>query len=924
MLFFQIFLFELIQTLKTLIKNRNLQYDYYYNTTEGKYKPCYNLCKGCIGDYIEEKNEMNCRNCIDNYYLIRNTTNCINETYASENHYLAIRENDKIKFFVGCYFSCNSCSGIYDENTKSHNCISCNNNFYFLNNSKNCYDETFLNEGYYIKNNIIYPCKYNCLTCFDEGTSINDQKCDSCLNYFYLDDNNNCVRTCPKYLYEYNGFCYYSCPQNFFKDIKNKKCLNQCPENTIINYEDKSCYNQFDFNNIELNNLNDYIDDLLLYFNDPEYIIKKDDFYIQIYDINIEEETKKKSNEEKISYIDFNECENKLKEYYNITEIIIMKIDSKNPNLITNKVDYFLYDYNGNELNISICEEKSIKIYSPIVNLNSINLNELIELNNLGYDIFNAEDEFYNNICTRFSSQNNTDVTLKDRRKNYYPNISLCNENCNYEGIDYDNLIVKCNCETKNKKTLKESTFDHDIKLNVNNVKNVFKDNLFNSNIQVVKCTKLIFNKKYIFKNYGFWIISSFIFIEIILFIFYCKIGNKPIKNYMQLFIPKNNPPKILSSSNTESNEDFQITEKINLNENKLENNKTNNNNTENDYLESNHTENNNLENHNNNSNNHIDNIYSQTRENFIILNQNNIQTEKSDIEEKYNKNINMKISTPIKIKVNSSNSMDKYLHSKNNSIYSDVVMLKDNDKNINKKTKKKKKSKNENYSIEDFLDFSYEESLKKDKRTFIKIYWNYLQLQHIILNTFFLESYLELRIIKIYFLIFSFGLEFTLNALFYTDKYISDLYYNNGVLNFFSNLPKAIYSFLVSILINFFLVKLSNSKNEFKNILSRNYSKEDFNLIIQREFKCLQKKLIIFYLVTSILFLFFWYYSNAFCAVYYNSQKFWALAGLETFIFNLITPFIFCIFISSLRFFSLKYQFQFLYQIEQIINLFI
>ena len=98
--------------------------------------------------------------------------------------------------------------------------------------------------------------------------------------------------------------------------------------------------------------------------------------------------------------------------------------------------------------------------------------------------------------------------------------------------------------------------------------------------------------------------------------------------------------------------------------------------------------------------------------------------------------------------------------HSKNNSIYSDVVMLKDNDKNINKKTKEKKKSKTENYSIEDFLDFSYEESLKKDKRTFIKIYWNYLELQHIILNTFFLESYLELRIIKIYFLIFSFGLE--------------------------------------------------------------------------------------------------------------------------------------------------------------------
>ena len=44
---------------------------------------------------------------------------------------------------------------------------------------------------------------------------------------------------------------------------------------------------------------------------------------------------------------------------------------------------------------------------------------------------------FYNDLCTRFSSKNGTDVILKDRRIDYYPNISLCDDECEYNGIDY-------------------------------------------------------------------------------------------------------------------------------------------------------------------------------------------------------------------------------------------------------------------------------------------------------------------------------------------------------------------------------------------------------------------------------------------------------------------------------------------------------
>jgi hypothetical protein len=44
---------------------------------------------------------------------------------------------------------------------------------------------------------------------------------------------------------------------------------------------------------------------------------------------------------------------------------------------------------------------------------------------------------FYNDLCTRFSPKNGTDVILKDRRDNYYHNISLCDTECEYNGIDY-------------------------------------------------------------------------------------------------------------------------------------------------------------------------------------------------------------------------------------------------------------------------------------------------------------------------------------------------------------------------------------------------------------------------------------------------------------------------------------------------------
>ncbi len=113
-----------------------------------------------------------------------------------------------------------------------------------------------------------------------------------------------------------------------------------------------------------------------------------------------------------------------------------------------------------------------------------------------------------------------------------------------------------------------------------------------------------------------------------------------------------------------------------------------------------------------------------------------------------------------------------------------------------------------------------YEEAIIYDKRSYIKMYWSSLVDSQIILDTFFTDSNLNLFIIKLSFFVSIFEINFFLNALFYTDEYISDAYHNNGVLDFVSGLPKSFYSFLLTLLLTSLLKILSNSKDELMKII--------------------------------------------------------------------------------------------------------
>ena len=140
-------------------------------------------------------------------------------------------------------------------------------------------------------------------------------------------------------------------------------------------------------------------------------------------------------------------------------------------------------------------------------------------------------------------------------------------------------------------------------------------------------------------------------------------------------------------------------------------------------------------------------------------------------------------------------------------------------------------------------MDADMVEWIIYDKRNCIKIYWGFLVNSQIILSTFFTDNHLDLFIIKLSFFIFTLQIIFFLNAFFYTDDYISDAYHNDGILDFFSGLPKSIYSFVATLVTTVILRILSSSRGELVRLIKQRRRFKNYLYLIQIKLSKLRKK---------------------------------------------------------------------------------
>ena len=94
--------------------------------------------------------------------------------------------------------------------------------------------------------------------------------------------------------------------------------------------------------------------------------------------------------EESTVNIDFLECEKILKVEYPNKEFRIfqLNIENKIENHLVDQVEYKIYDENGIEMDLSVCNNVEIIIEYEIKNKSLLNLEQISNFQNMGVDVF--------------------------------------------------------------------------------------------------------------------------------------------------------------------------------------------------------------------------------------------------------------------------------------------------------------------------------------------------------------------------------------------------------------------------------------------------------------------------------------------------------------------------------------------------------
>ena len=100
-----------------------------------------------------------------------------------------------------------------------------------------------------------------------------------------------------------------------------------------------------------------------------------------------------------------------------------------------------------------------------------LDIDTAISMAESGVDIFNASDEFFNNLCHEYDDKKGLDIIIDDRREDIYKNVSFCDNGCSYKGMDYDLMIANCVCDT----SIIENSNENNIETNNDNEDNTFK-----------------------------------------------------------------------------------------------------------------------------------------------------------------------------------------------------------------------------------------------------------------------------------------------------------------------------------------------------------------------------------------------------------------------------------------------------------------
>ena len=223
------------------------------------------------------------------------------------------------------------------------------------------------------------------------------------------------------------------------------------------------------------------------------------------------------------------------------------------------------------------------------------------------------------------------------------------------------------------------------------------------------------------------------------------------------------------------------------------------------------------------------------------------------------------------------------------------------------KESKASDKEEKEDLTNYELNDLEYDEALELDNRNFLKIYLYLLFREHIILFTFFNWNDFNLFSIKLSKLFLSVCSDMAFNVFFFSDESMHKTYETGGENDWLGQLAQMVYSTIISQILQTFINYLTMTDihyYELKELKKDNKinSKEALSVI-----KCIKIKIIAYLISTFLMFLFFWYTSSAFCAVYPNTQGIFVADSYTSFLMGLLYPFVLYLIPTALRVLSLK-----------------
>ena len=685
------------------------------------------------------------------------------------------------------------------------------NESFNLNEYIKCYNEP---QGYYLENNLYKLCYYTCKTCNTSGNN-KTHNCIECGDDYLLKIEHNlysnCYRNCSYYYYfdnENNYLCTndLSCPKNYKKLNENKnECIKINMQNMIDdlilternktkNYQEDEEINLYDnmIKMIEIELTENYDTSKLDDGNDE--VLKTEKMTMTFTTI----QNQKNNINKNITIVDLGTCENLLRNYYNISHndtIYMKKIEVFQEGFKIPKTEYDVYSkLSGTsliKLNLTICKNNKITIIIPI---------ELTE----NLDKLNSSSGYYNDICFTTTSEDGTDITLKDRKQDFInKNKSVCQEDCLFSKYDKEKMNVECSCSAK-----ESSSSISNMNINKAKLYENFKDIKNIANLNFLVCYKKLFQKDGIINNYGCYSMLAIIFFHIITIFIFIINGFSSLKKKIYNIICKMNKFKNINKNEKGKNDKFKnLFNKISIYKN--------------------------IKRRKINIKNNINNI--------IIIN-----NSKSKIIPKINKN----------------------------------------NQNNNERIKNSL-----GYIDDEINDLSYNLALKYDKRNYCQYYNSLIKTKNSLIFAFCNNNDYNSKIIKIDLFFIGFTIEYTVNALFYNDDTMHKIYESKGQFDLENQIPIIIYSTLISMILNTPINFLALSNDA---IIS--FKQENTKYNIMKKARILTNKLImkifLYFVLSFLLLIFFWYYISMFCVIYRNTQIHLLKDTLMSVGLSLIMPF--------------------------------